>query len=67
MTPAMDGIRATIKSRTVLELAVLVKALEDEFGVSAAAPVASVAAVSAEAAPAAEVQRVIRTVGGALS
>ena len=56
-TAAIDGIMATIKNMTVLELAELVKALEAEFGVSAAAPVAAVAAASAEAAaPAAEVQ-----------
>ena len=39
-----------VKELTVLELAELVKALEEEFGVSAAAPVA----VAAAAAPAAE-------------
>jgi large subunit ribosomal protein L7/L12 len=44
-----------VKSLTVLELAELVKALEEEFGVSAAAPVAAVAApVGGAAAPAAE-------------
>ena len=44
-----------IKSMTVLELNELVKALEAEFGVSAAAPVAAGAAAgAAEAAPAAE-------------
>ena len=43
-----------IKTLTVLELADLVKALEEEFGVSAAAPVAVAAAPSAAAAPAAE-------------
>jgi large subunit ribosomal protein L7/L12 len=43
-----------IGSMTVLELADLVKALEDKFGVSAAAPVAVAAGpVAAEAAPAA--------------
>lgn len=42
-----------VKSLTVLELSELVKALEEEFGVSAAAPVA-VAAAPAAAAPAAE-------------
>ena len=42
-----------IKSMTVLELNELVKAIEEEFGVSAAAPVA-VAAAPAAAAPAAE-------------
>ena len=43
-----------VKALTVLELAELVKALEEEFGVSAAAPVAVAAAAPAEAAPAAE-------------
>ena len=43
-----------VKSLTVLELSELVKALEEEFGVSAAAPVAVAAAPTAAAAPAAE-------------
>lgn len=45
-----------IKSMTVLELNTLVKALEEEFGVSAAAPVAvaAAAAPAADAAPAEE-------------
>lgn len=43
-----------VKSLTVLELSELVKALEEEFGVSAAAPVAVAAAPAAGAAPAAE-------------
>ena len=45
-----------IKGMTVLELNELVKALEEEFGVSAAAPVAVAAApaAAAAAAPAAE-------------
>ena len=42
-----------VKALTVLELSELVKALEEEFGVSAAAPVA-VAAAPVAAAPAAE-------------
>ncbi len=42
-----------IKNMTVLELNELVKALEEEFGVSAAAPVAVAAAPAAGAAPAA--------------
>ena len=42
-----------IKSLTILELADLVKAVEEEFGVSAAAPV-GVVAVAGAAAPAAE-------------
>jgi large subunit ribosomal protein L7/L12 len=53
---AIEDIMATIKGMSVLELAELVKALETEFGVSAAAQVAvaAAAAPSAEAAPAAE-------------
>ena len=44
-----------VKAMSVLELNELVKALEAEFGVSAAAPVAAAgAAAGAEAAPAAE-------------
>ncbi len=44
-----------VKGMTVLELNELVKALEEEFGVSAAAPVAvAAAAAPAAAAPAAE-------------
>ena len=47
-------IMDAIKNMTVLELAELVKALEEEFGVSAAAPVAAVAApVAGDAAGAA--------------
>ena len=46
-------ILETIKSLTILELADLVKAVEEEFGVSAAAPVA-VAGAAGAAAPAAE-------------
>ena len=45
----------SVKELTVLELSELVKALEEEFGVSAAAPVAVAAAPAAGgAAPAAE-------------
>ena len=52
-----EDIMATIKNMTVIELAELVKALENEFGVSAAAPVAAVSALSSEAAaPAAEAE-----------
>ena len=40
-----------VKALTVLELSELVKALEEEFGVSAAAPVAVAAAPAAAAAP----------------
>lgn len=43
-----------VKVLTVLELSELVKALEEEFGVSAAAPMAVAAAPAAAAAPAVE-------------
>lgn len=43
-----DSIIDQIKNMTVLELAELVKALEEEFGVTAAAPVAVAAASPAE-------------------
>ncbi|MCL2580257.1 MAG: 50S ribosomal protein L7/L12 [Oscillospiraceae bacterium] len=43
-----------VKALTVMELSELVKALEEEFGVSAAAPVAMAAAPAAAAAPAEE-------------
>ncbi len=43
-----------VKNLTVLELSELVKALEEEFGVSAAAPVAVAAAPAAGAAAAVE-------------
>ena len=49
----ITNILEEIKSLTILELADLVKAVEEEFGVSAAAPVGVVAAAGA-AAPAAE-------------
>lgn len=47
-------ILEAVKGLTVLELAELVKAFEDEFGVSAAAPVAAVAAPVAGGAASAE-------------
>lgn len=49
----VNEIIETVKGLTVLELAELVKAMEEEFGVSAAAPVA-VAAIPAAAAPVVE-------------
>ena len=55
-TAAIEEMLATIKNMTVLELADLVKALEAEFGVSAAAPVAAASAPAAAAAPEAEEQ-----------
>jgi len=50
----VQEILDAVKELSVLELAELVKAFEDEFGVSAAAPVAAVAAPAAGAAGAAE-------------
>lgn len=47
--PKLDEIIETIGSLTVLELAELVKALEDKFGVSAAAPVMMTGAAPAGA------------------
>ncbi len=49
-----DAFLKQIEEMTVLELAELVKALEDKFGVSAAAPVAMAAAPTAAAPAAAE-------------
>ena len=50
----LQKLMEEIKSMTVLELSKFVKELEEEFGVSAAAPVAVVAGGAAEAAPAEE-------------
>jgi large subunit ribosomal protein L7/L12 len=47
---AADKIIEEIKKMTVLDLAALVKALEEEFGVSAAMPMAAAAAPAAAAA-----------------
>jgi large subunit ribosomal protein L7/L12 len=49
-----DQVVEFIENMSVLELAELVKELEDKFGVSAAAPVAAAAAPGAAAAPAEE-------------
>jgi large subunit ribosomal protein L7/L12 len=49
----VQEVMELVKGMTVLELAELVKACEEEFGVSAAAPVA-MAAMPAAAAPAAD-------------
>ncbi|MFH1552765.1 MAG: 50S ribosomal protein L7/L12 [Candidatus Omnitrophota bacterium] len=45
----MEGMLKTIEEMSVLELSDLVKALEDKFGVSAAAPAMAVAAAGAGA------------------
>lgn len=51
-----EQIMEAIENMTVLELSELVKALEEKFGVSAAAPVAVAAAPAAGGAAAAEEQ-----------
>ncbi len=50
----VNDVLEIVKGMTVLELNELVKAFEEEFGVSAAAPVAVAAAPAGGAAPAAE-------------
>ena len=50
----ITNIVEEIKTLTIIELADLVKAVEEEFGVSAAAPVGVAVAAGAAAAPAAE-------------
>jgi len=50
-TITKEDIIAAVKNMTVLELAEVVKALQEEFGVTAAAPVAAVAAPAGAAAP----------------
>ncbi len=50
MSEKLTNLIEEIKGLTVLELSQLVKALEEEFGVSAAAPVAVAAAPAAAAA-----------------
>ena len=52
----VDEVLDIVKTMNVLELSELVKAFEETFGVSAAAPVAMAAAPVAGAAPAAAVE-----------
>ena len=59
---AVEDMIAAIKNMTVLELSEMVKALETEFGVSAAAPVVAAAATAEAAAPAAEEEKTEFTV-----
>ncbi|CAK8713224.1 MAG: LSU ribosomal protein L12P [Candidatus Electronema aureum] len=66
MSEAIEQVVALVEKMTILEVAELVKALEEKFGVSAAAPVTVAAA---GAAPAAAVEEktefdVILTAGG---
>ena len=55
-TLTKDQLIEAIKGMTVLELSEMVKAIEEEFGVSAAAPVAVAAAPAADAVPAEAVE-----------
>ncbi len=65
----VDEVLEVVKTMNVLELSELVKAFEETFGVSAAAPVAVAAAPAAGAAPAAAAEEqtefdvVLATVG----
>ena len=54
MSEKVTNLIEEVKALTVLELSELVKALEEEFGVSAAAPAAVAVAAPAAGAPAAE-------------
>ena len=54
MSEKVTNLIEEVKALTVLELSELVKALEEEFGVSAAAPAAVAVTAPAAAAPAAE-------------
>ena len=54
---SIEAILESIEKLTLLEAAELVKAMEEKFGVSAAAPVAVAAAPAAAAAPAGRVRR----------
>jgi len=58
MAPVVDEILEKIEGLTLLEASELVKAMEEKFGVSAAAPVAAIAAAPGAAAGAAEEEEV---------
>ncbi|MEI6427013.1 MAG: 50S ribosomal protein L7/L12 [Pseudanabaena sp. ELA607] len=56
MSEKIDNIVEQLKGLTLLEAAELVKAIEETFGVSAAAPVGGMVVAAAAAAPAEEVE-----------
>src|SRR5215207_2061909 len=56
MSLSNEQIIEAIAGKTLVEVMELVKAMEEKFGVSAAAPVAAAAGPAAAAAPAAEAQ-----------
>ena len=57
MSEKVTNLIEEVKALTVLELSELVKALEEEFGVSAAAPAAAAVAAPAAGAAAAEEEK----------
>ncbi len=56
MSLSNEELLEAIASKTVMEIVDLIKAMEDKFGVTAAAPMAMMAAPAGEAAPVAEEQ-----------
>ena len=62
LTEKMKNVMDTIEKMTVMELADLVKALEDKFGVVAAAPAAAQGAVATGAPAAAAEEKSVFTV-----
>lgn len=58
-SPKMQEIITSIEGMNVLELSLLVKALEKRFGVSAAAPVMMAGGAGGAAAPAAEAKETV--------
>lgn len=58
-----DEILAYLEEATILELNELVKAIEEKFDVTAAAPVAVAAAAAEEEGPAANVTVILKEVG----
>mgnify|MGYP000712189229 CR=1 FL=1 len=59
-----EDVIASLKEMTILELNDLIKAIEEEFGVTAAAPVAVAAAAPEAAAGPSEVTVTLTDVGG---
>ena len=59
---SIEAILESIEKLTLLEAAELVKAMEDKFGVSAAAPVAVAAAPAAAAAPAEDADAAVNVI-----
>ncbi len=59
---SIESILESIEKLTLLEAAELVKAMEEKFGVSAAAPVAVAAAPAAAAAPAEDADAAVNVI-----